>query len=372
MTRINYITNLNVHNFSGGWSGMNHYVHDQLSKQFDVHLIQDVNPRYNLSERVMSKALRLAGRTGNFPAFTRRRLNTIKQEVESRMDKTAQLNFYHGSTPWLHVENEKPYAIYLDCCFYSYITVYHNKEFFNSNQLHTLFDKEAAFLNDARWVFFSSQWALNDAKKSYSLNGNNFCVAGLGGGIQFETQNSSSPKPYFLFIGMDFCAKGGDVVAEAIDVVRKEYPEYSLKIAGQPPPKKYMAVVEYEGIFNKSDKGQLLALQKLFAEAYCFVLPTGKDMTPLVLLEASASGCPVIATNSFGIPEMIKNNETGILLDAGSPLKDQLVRAMKRMIADKNMRAQFAINAREYVGRNFNWERTGKIICERINESLAA
>jgi glycosyltransferase involved in cell wall biosynthesis len=154
--------------------------------------------------------------------------------------------------------------------------------------------------------------------------------------------------------------------------VKKEYPEFSLKIAGQEPPEKYKAFVEYEGVFNKSDEVQLIKLKQLFAEAFCFVLPTGKDMTPLVLLEAASAGCPVIATDRFGIPEMIINNETGILLNGGQPLKEQLVSAMKRMISDKAIRKRFAERSREYVEQHFSWHKTGSIICEKLFESFPA
>ena len=92
----------------------------------------------------------------------------------------------------------------------------------------------------------------------------------------------------------------------------------------------------------------------------------------LVLLEAASAGCPVIATDRFGIPEMIINNETGILLNGGQPLKEQLVSAMKRMISDKAIRKRFAERSREYVEQHFSWHKTGSIICEKLFESFPA
>lgn len=372
MIRINYITNLDVNNYSGGWSGMNHHVYGQLTRCFDVNLIQNVNPPYFLSERVVSKVFRVAGMKGIFPAFTRGRLNKIKEEVERKIDTNGQLNFYHGSTPWLHIENKSPYSAYLDCCFSSYIRIYHKQEHFNARQLKELFNKETEFLDNANSIFFSSRWALDDTKNNYNLTGKNFFVAGLGSGLEFDNVSNNRSKPYFLFVGMDFYGKGGNVVAEAFEIVNKEYPEFKLKIAGQEPPQKYMAFVEYEGVLNKSDKTQLNKLKTLFAEAYCFVLPTTKDMTPLVLVEAQAAGCPVIATNSFGIPEIVRNDETGILLNASLPLKEQLVSAMQRMITHKEMYAKFVRNSPAHISNNFTWERTGKIIREKIFESSSA
>lgn len=372
MVLINYITNLDVDNISGGWSGMNHHVYEQLKKQFDVHPVQKIDPPYLLSERVVSRAFRVAGVKGIFPAFTRRRLDTIKKQVESRVNNKAQLHFYHGATPWLHVNNNVPYAAYLDCCFGSYISVYHNSDDFNGKQLDELFEQESKFLNDASNVFFSSRWALEDAQHRYNMDGKNFCVAGLGGGLNFGDTEIEQPKSYFLFIGMDFFGKGGDIVVEAFEQVKREYPEFSLKVAGQEPPEKFKAFVDYEGVFNKSDETQLNKLKQLFAEAYCFVLPTSKDMTPLVLVEASSAGCPVIATERFGIPEMVINNETGILLNVGQPIKEQLVSAMKRMISNKEMRKNFAAKSREFVLHHFSWDKAGNVIREKLFESFPA
>lgn len=372
MIRINYITNLDIDNYSGGWSGMNHHVYNELRREFDINLIQKVDPPYSLTERIASKMFRLAGLEGKFPAFTNGRLNTIKENVERRLDDSSQYSFFHGSTPWLHVANKVPYAAYLDCCFASYIRVYHKQSDFSSRQLKHLFQQESKFLDGASNVFFSSKWALDDTRRTYKLTAHNFVVAGLGGGLEFEESGATQPKPYFLFIGMDFFGKGGDVAVEAFQEVKKQYPEFSLKIAGQIPPEKYKGFVEYEGVFDKSHNVQLKKLKALFAEAYCFVLPTSKDMTPLVLVEAASAGCPVIATDSFGIPEIVRNNETGILLDPALPLKEQLVLAMKKMIAQRGMRLEMAHKAPRHARNNFTWERTGKIIREKIFESLAA
>jgi len=373
MIRINYITNLDVDNYSGGWSGMNYNIYQQLSGKFHIHLLQKIDPPYILSEKIFSKAFRNAGMKGIFPAFTKRRLKQIKMQVESEIDNSCQLNFYHGVTPWLLVENKLPYAVYLDCCFWSYINVYHNSQQFSSRQLKNLFNKEADFLNNAKYVFFSSKWALQDAKTGYHLKGNNLFVAGLGGALTSHAAKTHINNPYFLFVGLDFYGKGGDKVVDAFEIVRKQNSEFKLKIVGQEPPAKYRSVanVEYAGIFDKSEAGDLRKLTELFTNAFCLVLPTTKDMTPLVIIEASAVGCPVIATNNFGIPEMIKHNETGLLLDAKLQLTQQLAIAMEEMIKNKDLRQKFIMNSPGYVRTNFTWERTGKIIGDKIIESLS-
>jgi hypothetical protein len=147
--RINYITNLDINTFSGGWSGMNRHVFLELSKAFDVRLVEKVNPPVSFADKLISKTLRLAGFRGRFTAFSKQRLNRIGHQVEASVDKSAHLNFFHGSTPWVLVGEEVPHAAYLDCCFATYINVYHNQNEFSRSQLDWLFRKEGEFLKKA-------------------------------------------------------------------------------------------------------------------------------------------------------------------------------------------------------------------------------
>ena len=75
------------------------------------------------------------------------------------------------------------------------------------------------------------------------------------------------------------------------------------------------------------DSGTLSPLLRRMAEADLFVLPSFAEGLPVVLMEAMASGLPVIATNIAGIPELVEDNVTGRLVEAGD--ERQLARAMR-------------------------------------------
>jgi glycosyltransferase involved in cell wall biosynthesis len=369
--KINYITNLAVAEFSGGWSGMNHHVYEQLIQSYEVNLIEKVNPPYRFTDKLKSKILRVLGRRGSFPAYTKERLERIKLQVESRLQKDVALNFYHGVTPWLHVHNTVPYAIYLDAVFATYINIYHQPGQFSRVQLKELFQKETAFLKNAKAVFFSCNWALDEAKRYYQLMGDNFYVAGLGGGEDKEVQLASI-EPYFLFTALDFLGKGGDKVIAAFQSLNVKFPQFSLKVAGQSPPSAFFEnkKIKYEGYFDKSKSVEKERLASLFSKAWCFVLPTTKDITPLVLVEAGNAACPVISVDNFGIPEIVKHNETGMLIDPSGNLETQLSETMLTICSNRELRDDMGIRAAKHVRKYFNWDRTGKIICETLNHSL--
>jgi len=79
-----------------------------------------------------------------------------------------------------------------------------------------------------------------------------------------------------------------------------------------------------------------------------------KEGTPVVLMEAQACGKPCIATFHAGIPEIVKNNETGILVNEKSP--EEISRAIEKLYFNKEMRLDFGKRARDHINKEFNQE----------------
>ncbi|MED3981918.1 glycosyltransferase family 4 protein [Priestia megaterium] len=75
-----------------------------------------------------------------------------------------------------------------------------------------------------------------------------------------------------------------------------------------------------------------------------FVLPTINDSLPISIIEAMHSGTAVISTNCGGIPELIKHNKTGIIVEPGSA--EQLAHALKFFIINKEARYRMSKNAK--------------------------
>ncbi len=76
---------------------------------------------------------------------------------------------------------------------------------------------------------------------------------------------------------------------------------------------------------------------------------------PNVLLEAMAAGRPVVATRTGGIPEVVADGETGILVPPGDP--GALRRAFERLAADRELRERMGRAGRERAAREFSVER---------------
>jgi glycosyltransferase involved in cell wall biosynthesis len=97
----------------------------------------------------------------------------------------------------------------------------------------------------------------------------------------------------------------------------------------------------------------------------CIVAPDGdRDGIPNVILEAMAAGLPVISTPVSGIPEVVQDGETGLLVpeaDAGA-ISD----AVDRVLSEDGLAARLGANARAFVLREFDLERNVGVLLDRF------
>jgi starch synthase len=68
-----------------------------------------------------------------------------------------------------------------------------------------------------------------------------------------------------------------------------------------------------------------------------------------------AAGLPVVATRVGGIPEIVADGETGLLVSPGDP--DSLAEALERIVADAALRADFGRAGRRRAVEHFSWSR---------------
>lgn len=91
----------------------------------------------------------------------------------------------------------------------------------------------------------------------------------------------------------------------------------------------------------------------LYRAADISVLPSFAEATSIAGLEAMASGLPLVGTRVGGIPTIIEDKVTGLLVAPRDP--DAIVKALKTLIGDADLRRQMGIAARAKVEREFAW-----------------
>lgn len=89
-----------------------------------------------------------------------------------------------------------------------------------------------------------------------------------------------------------------------------------------------------------------------------YALPSGIDMSPLTLQEAQLMKKPVIATNAGGIPELMKDDQTGFLIQKGD--HNAWIEKITILLNDKSLAQKFGENGRKFVEDEFSWEKTAR------------
>jgi len=86
-----------------------------------------------------------------------------------------------------------------------------------------------------------------------------------------------------------------------------------------------------------------------------FVLPSLKEGLPYVLLEAGLAEIPVIATDVGGVPEIIENEKTGLLINPAKP--KEIAEAIEKLIKDEKLRKTLAQNLHQKILQEFSFEK---------------
>src|SRR4029077_4599746 len=214
--------------------------------------IGPVNPPVVPWQKALSKLRRVAGSQGSFFFFSERRLKRIADEVHSQSRIDARLDFFHGFTPWILTQPQRPYMAWSDCTFRDYVDIFHHREQFLRDDLKRIEQAEAAWLKNATCVLFTSDWAAERAVSHYSLDASLVGSVGIFGEIEMAARDAYAGRKEFVFVSTNFEAKGGQTVLAAFHEVRKRHPDALLTIVGDRPSDTTLEVgVTFTGFLRK-------------------------------------------------------------------------------------------------------------------------
>lgn len=142
-----------------------------------------------------------------------------------------------------------------------------------------------------------------------------------------------------------------------LEEVLKKLPHVTFYWVGDGPYREYV-LSRLQGYENFKWLGSLEypdKVREFLSEIDVYLLLSGIDMSPLTLLEAQLMERPVIATNVGGIPELMKEEETGMLLDRGD--HGALLDKINTLLSDESKRKSMGAAGRQFVKDRFNWKR---------------
>jgi glycosyltransferase involved in cell wall biosynthesis len=149
-----------------------------------------------------------------------------------------------------------------------------------------------------------------------------------------------------LYVGRVSREKGLEMLVDAFRELVDNGASIALAVIGDGPYREEMetSLAGYPALFTGYLAGEQLQLG--YASADLFVFPSATDTFGNVVLEAQASGLPVIVSDEGGPRELMIDGETGVVFRAGS--KGDLVAAIRLMTSDPQRIALMGGNARRF------------------------
>jgi glycosyltransferase involved in cell wall biosynthesis len=140
-----------------------------------------------------------------------------------------------------------------------------------------------------------------------------------------------------------------DVILEAFARIRGRHPDATLVVAGYGSEAPRLRRLAVDGV-TFAGKVSPEVMPALCDRADIFVNASVVDNQPVSILEAFASGLPVVSTPTGDIPAMVRDNETGSLV----PVNDSgaMAAAIERLLADPGRALEMAARARAYATRH--------------------
>ena len=168
-----------------------------------------------------------------------------------------------------------------------------------------------------------------------------------------------SEEHTILSVGRLAWSKGHKYLIDAMPNILSEYSNAKLWLVGDfftmnVPLQQHVRKLGIENSVLFTGKVSAERLYSLYHEAEVYVQPSLYEPFGITILEAMSMRKPVVATHVGGIPEIIRNDVEGLLVEPGN--SQQLAKAISRMFSDSSERRRFGINARKRVEKEFTWE----------------
>ncbi len=172
------------------------------------------------------------------------------------------------------------------------------------------------------------------------------------------------------FIGRLMANKGPQYLVGAAPRILHEFSNVQFQVAGDGPMlselKRKAQQLGVDGAFHFL--GMVSSNADFLRSCDIVVRPSLTDGMPLTILEAMACGIPTVASRVGGTPEIIRNGDTGFLVEPRG--QDELVSQISRLVGNPTLRVEMGNRARKFVEKHHNWSHVAAQMCAIYQDVL--
>lgn len=184
----------------------------------------------------------------------------------------------------------------------------------------------------------------------------------------------SDRPPHIAFVGRLDPVKGADLLLDALAALRASHPGLTATFIGDGPQaaqiRAHARTLGLDDIVAFPGAQAEEAVAHLLQQSDLLVLPSFAEGLPVVLMEAMATGLPVIASRIAGIPELVRDGENGLLIPAGDTAS--LIAAIDRLLCDPALRQRMGQAGRATILADFAIDTEARRLARLFTATRAA
>ncbi|MFZ4698711.1 MAG: glycosyltransferase family 4 protein [Candidatus Methylumidiphilus sp.] len=163
-------------------------------------------------------------------------------------------------------------------------------------------------------------------------------------------------EKYILFAGYPFYLKGVDTLIRAFEMITDQFPDFELRLIGhrlEEEAQRCLGICHNRVKFYKGMHFD--EIHQHILNCYCFVLPSRTEGMGRVLIEAMASGKPIIGSLVGGIPDLIEDGNNGFLFQPEDI--DDLAKKLAQLLSDPQLAHDIGLRGKSIVEEKFSAEK---------------
>ena len=224
---------------------------------------------------------------------------------------------------------------------------------------------EKQIFNSQDHIFVMGSQVKASLVDDYAMDADAISVVGAGPNLDVDAERDGVHKRYdaktILFVGLDGKRKGLDLLINAFNDLLEAFPDARLHVAGVEGDNS--RGVTYHGAVHGE------ALKELYYDAQVFVLPTFREPFGIVLLEAMFAKNACVAFRTGAIPEIIRDQETGFIVDVGDV--EALKKRLAELLSDPALIEAMGEAGYKTAKANWTWDLTARKMVGQIEAMLA-
>lgn len=334
-------------------------------------------PGAELAKKVGYRLLGKYHRHDRSPGY----LDALAAQFQARTaGRSYDLVFSPGSEVVSHLRTDVPVAYCADATFANLVDYYWDFTGLSDEYLRAGHEQEAAALAKATLAVFPSEWAARSALDHYHADPARVAVIPFGanlGGYNLRAdilpwiEQRPTDSIRLLFVGRHWERKGGEtVIATAMCLIAHGHP-VTVDVVGcdVPPAHREVPWINAHGLLHQCNPADMQWLRQLYAQSHFVFVPSRAEAYGFTFTEANAFGVPPIATQTGGIPAIIRHGHNGLLMPLDAPPSDY-ADAIVATFTDRARYRAMCHNAVDEFEQRLNWRTFTRVFLERVEERL--